>query len=159
MKRLLGFAAVVVLSAVAAATVAAQSNPLVGTWKLNVAKSKFSPGPGPKSLTRTVVADGDGVKYTFEGTAADGTALAYSFSVHFDGKDNPVTGAMPGGVDAISAKRTDANTYEATTKKGGKVIGSSKVTVSADGKTTTVDAKGTNAKGEATHDVSVYDKQ
>ena len=62
MKRLLGFAAVVVLSAVAAATVAAQSNPLVGTWKLNVATSKFSPGPGPKSLTRTVVADGDGVQ-------------------------------------------------------------------------------------------------
>jgi hypothetical protein len=159
MKRLLEFAAIIVLGAVASATVLAQSNPLVGTWKLNVEKSKYSPGPAPKSLTRVVVADGDGVKYTFEGTAADGTPLAYSFSVHFDGKDNPVTGAMPGGVDSISAKRINANTYEATTKKGGKVIGSSKVTVSADGKTTTVDAKGTNAKGEATHDVSVYDKQ
>jgi hypothetical protein len=159
MKRLLEFAAIIALAAVATGTAMAQSNPLVGTWKLNVEKSKYSPGPSPKSLTRTVVANGDGVKYTFEGTAADGTALAYSFSVNFDGKDNPVTGAMPGGVDSISAKRINANTYEATTKKGGKVIGSSKVTVSGDGKTTTVDAKGTNAKGEATHDVSVYDKQ
>jgi hypothetical protein len=159
MKRLLEFAAIIALAAVATGTAMAQSNPLVGTWKLNVEKSKYSPGPAPKSLTRTVVANGDGVKYTFEGTAADGTALAYSFSVNFDGKDNPVTGAMPGGVDSISAKRINATTYEATTKKGGKVIGSSKVTVSGDGKTTTVDAKGTNAKGEATHDVSVYDKQ
>jgi hypothetical protein len=137
----------------------AQSNSLVGTWKLNAAKSKFDPGPAPKSLTRKVEAEGDGVKYTFEGEGADGKPLSYGFSVKFDGKDNPIMGSMPSGADTISAKRIDANTYEATLKKGGKEIGKAKVTVSKDGKVTTVDSKGTTAAGAKTHDVQVYDKE
>jgi hypothetical protein len=154
MKRALMFVAIAFL-----AVVQAQGSPLVGTWKLNVAKSKYDPGPAPKSLTRTVEAQGSGVKYTFEGVGADGTAIAYGFSVQFDGKDNPINGSMPSGADTISAKRTDANHYVATLKKGDKVIGTSKVSVSADGKVTTVDATGTTAAGVKTHDVQVYDKQ
>lgn len=159
MKRVLQFVAIVVLVLVGSSAVQAQNDPLVGTWKLNVTKSKYEPGPAPKSLTRTVEAQGDGVKYAFEGVAADGTPLAYGFSVHFDGKANPVTGSMPAGADAISAKRVDANHYVATLKKGGKEIGTSHVTVSKDGKVTTVDATGTTATGAKSHDVQVYDKQ
>ena len=159
MKRVLTVVAVAVLAVVGASSLQAQGNAVVGKWTLNSAKSKFDPGPAPKSLTRVVVADGDGLKYTFEGVGADGKALSYSFSVKFDGKDYPITGSMPSGADSISAKKTDANHYEATLKKGGKVIGTSKVTVSADGKVTTVDATGTNAAGAKTHDVQVYDKQ
>lgn len=154
MKRALMFVAMAFL-----AVVQAQGSPLVGTWKLNVEKSKYDPGPAPKSLTRTVEAQGTGVKYTFEGVSADGTAIAYSFSVQFNGKDNPIKGSMPSGADTISAKRTDANHYVATLKKGDKVIGTSKVSVSKDGKVTTVDATGTTAAGVKTHDVQVYDKQ
>jgi hypothetical protein len=159
MKRLLQLVAITLLAFAGSATLRAQSNPLVGTWKLNVTKSKFDPGPGYKSLTRTVEAQGDGVKYSFEGVAADGKPVAYGFSVKFDGKDNPITGSMPSGADTISAKRTDSNHYVATQKKGGKDIGTSKVTVSKDGKVTTVDATGTTASGAKSHDVQVYDKQ
>lgn len=159
MKTVLRVLAISVLAVLAASAVRAQTNPLVGTWKLNVEKSKFDPGPGPKSLTRTVTAQGDGVKYAFEGVGADGKPLSYGFSLNFDGKDNPVNGSMPGGVDTISAKRTDANHYVATTKKGGKVLGTAKVEVSKDGKVTTVESTGTNAAGVKTHDVQVYDKQ
>ena len=159
MKRVLMFVAMAVLAAVGSSPLFAQGNPLVGAWKLNVAKSKFDPGPGPKSLTRTVVAQDDGVKYTFEGVGSDGKPLLYSFAVKFDGKDNPIMGSMPSGADTISAKRMDSNNFEATLKKGGKVIGTSKVTVSKDGKVTTVESKGTNAAGVKTHDVQVYDKQ
>ena len=159
MKRLFEFVAIIVLAVVGSGSLYAQSNPLVGTWKLNVAKSKFDPGPGPKSMTRTVEAQGEGVKYTFNGVGADGNAVAYGFVVHFDGKDNPIMGSMPSGADAISAKRIDSNTFEATVKKGGKVIGTSRVEVSRDGKVTTVTSKGTNAAGQATNDVSVYEKQ
>src|ERR1700674_2532468 len=113
MKRLLQFVAITFLTFAVSATLRAQSNPLVGTWKLNVTKSKFDPGPGPKSLTRTVVAQGDGVKYSFEGVAADGKPIAYGFSVQFDGKDNPISGSIPSGADTISAKRTDSNHYVA----------------------------------------------
>ena len=159
MKRLLQLVAISVLALAGSAALRAQSNPLVGTWKLNVAKSKFDPGPGLKSLTRTVVADGDGVKYTFEGVTADGKPVAYGFSVAFDGKDNPVSGSMPSGADTISAKRIDSNHYVATQKKGGKVVATSKVSVSKDGKVTTVDQTGTTASGAKSHDVQVYDKQ
>jgi hypothetical protein len=95
MKPALRFAVITLLAVAGSSAVRAQSNPLVGTWKLNLTKSKYDPGPTPKSLTRTVEAQGNGVKYTFEGVAADGTPIAYGFSATFDGEDNPVTGSMP----------------------------------------------------------------
>jgi hypothetical protein len=159
MKRLLQFVAIAVLAFAGSSVLQAQTNPLVGTWKLNVTKSKFDPGPAPKSLTRTIVAQGDGVKYTFEGVAADGKPIAYGFTATFDGKDNAVTGSAPSGADAISAKRIDSHHYVATQKKGDKVVATSKVEVSKDGKVTTVDATGTTASGAKSHDVQVYDKQ
>jgi hypothetical protein len=159
MKRALQLAAIVLLAIAGFSTLQAQTNPLVGTWKLNTAKSKFDPGPGYKSLMRTVEAQGDGVKYTFEGVGADGKPVAYGFSVTFDGKDNPISGSMPSGADTVSAKRLDSNHFVATLKKDGKVIGVSKVTVSKDGKVSTVDSTGTNSSGAKEHDVQVYDKQ
>jgi hypothetical protein len=66
---------------------------------------------------------------------------------------------MPSGADTISAKRIDSNTFDATLKQGGKVIGTSKVEVSQSGRVTTVTTKGTNATGQPTNDVSVYNKQ
>jgi hypothetical protein len=159
MKRVLRFVAFALLAVVGFSTLRAQCNPLVGTWKLNVTKSKYDPGPAPNSLTRTVEAQGNGVKYSFEGVAADGKPIVYGFSVQFDGKDNPISGSIPSGADTIAATRTDSNHFVATLKMGGKVIGTSKVTVSADGKVTTVDSTGTTAAGAKTHDVQVFDKQ
>ena len=157
--RLLKFASILALVAVACAPAYAQTNPAVGTWKLNVEKSKYNPGPAPKSLTRTLEAQGQNVKYSFEGVSAEGTAVAYSFTVAFDGKESPITGSMPGGADAISIKRIDANTFEATLTKAGKVIGTAKSEISKDGKVTTVTAQGTNGDGLATTSSAVYDKQ
>ncbi|MGB2636401.1 MAG: hypothetical protein WAM58_20895 [Candidatus Acidiferrum sp.] len=159
MKHVLRFVTIALLTVAACTTLRAQSNPLVGTWKLDVTKSKFDPGPAPKSLTRTVEAQVDGVKYSFEGVATDGKPITYSFSVKFDGKDNPIAGSIPSGADTISAKRTDSNHFVATLKKGDKLLGTSKVTVSKDGKVTTVDSSGVSAAGVKTHDVQVYDKQ
>jgi hypothetical protein len=159
MKRVLGFVAIALLVVVGSSTLLAQTNPLVGTWKLDVTKSKYDPGPAPKSLTRTVEAQGNGVKYTFDGVAADGKPIAYGFSVQFDGKDNPISGSIPSGADTIAATRTDSDHFVATLKKGGSVIGTSKVSVSKDGKVTTVDSTGVTASGAKTHDVQVFDKQ
>jgi hypothetical protein len=160
MKSVLKFAAIAVLSAVVVSPLLAQSNPLLGTWKLNVAKSTFDPSmPAPTSQTRTVMAHGDSVMYMVEGVAADGKPISYSFTVKYDGKDYPTTGSMPGGADMITIKRVDANNYEATLKKAGKVVGTSKVVISADGKVTTLTAKTTDAAGKSLSSTSVYDKQ
>src|SRR5882757_3739301 len=82
-------------------TLLAADNPALGAWKLNLEKSKFPAGMAPKSLTRTITADGDNVKYAFEGQAADGSALAYSFTVQYGEKDYEVTGSAPYGADHI----------------------------------------------------------
>ena len=137
----------------------AQGDPIAGTWNLNVTKSKFDPGPAPKSQTRKVEAQGDAWKFSFDGVGADGKSVTYGFTVKFDGKDYPITGSHPSGADSISAKKADANHYEATLKKGGKVVGTGKVSISADGKVTTVEASGTNAAGKKTGDVLVYEKK
>ena len=143
----------------AARRAAALRNPLVGTWKLNLAKSKYDPGTAPKSLTDTVEAQGDGVKYTVDGVGPAGKSYSYSFAVKFDGKDNPIMG--PGRTDeTVSANRIDSNNFEFTSKKGGKVTGTFKATVSPDGMVKTIDAKGTNAAGVKTFDdLEVFDKQ
>jgi hypothetical protein len=159
MKRLLGYFAVLILAAVACAPVFAQNDALVGTWKLNVEKSKYSGVPAPKELTRTVEASGDSYKYTYSGTGADGSSVSYGFTVKFDGKDYPVTGSAPGGFDMISIKRVSAHDYMATQKKGGKAMGTAKVVISKDGKVTTITTKGTDSDGKATSSTAVYDKQ
>lgn len=154
---LLGF---FLLAAVAAGPLLAQDNPFVGTWKLNVAKSKYEPGPAPKSMNRAVVAQGQGAKYSSEGVGADGTPFAFSFASNYDGKESPITGTgAPGGADSISLKRISPNKVEAILKRGGKESGTSVAEVSADGKVTTLNSKGTNPDGKPYHTVSVYDKQ
>lgn len=160
MKRTISVFALVVFAAVAVSRLLADDNPFAGTWKLNVAKSKFTPGPAPQSQTRTVVAQGDGAKYTFDVVAADGSTKSYSFETKYDGKDSPITGAgAPGGADTISLKRINSHKVEATLKRAGKVSGASVSEVSADGKTTTLHSKGTNPDGTPYSTSTVFDKQ
>jgi hypothetical protein len=159
MKRWLGYFAVLILSAVACAPVFAQNDALVGTWKMDTAKSKYTGVPAPKELTRTVEASGDSYKYTYSGTAADGSSISYGFTVKFDDKDYPVTGRAPGGFDMIAIKRINAHDYTATQKKGEKAMGTAKVVISKDGKVTTITAKGTGEDGKAVSYTSVYEKQ
>jgi len=133
------------------------ADPFVGTWKLNLAKSKYSPGPPPKNLTITYAATENGIKATTEGVNAEGKPVASTYAATYDGKETPVTGTGP--YDTIALKRIDPNTVELTTKKDGKVVSKGKRVVSKDGKVMTVTSKGTNAKGEPTDNVAVYDRQ
>jgi hypothetical protein len=138
--------------------VSAQIDSQVGIWKLNVAKSKYSPGPAPKSATTTIEAAGAGTKVSVDQMRADGTATQWGFSADYDGKDNPMTGNNP-DADMIARTRVDANTIQSISKKDGKVTTTQLSKVSADGKTRTVTTKGMNAAGKKVDNVAVYDKQ
>ena len=160
MKRLIVFATVFALSLVASGLLLAQSNPQVGTWKLNLAKSKFSPGTAPKSLTRTVEAQGQGVRITQEGVAANGSRIAFSYVTNFDGKDAPISGGgYANGADNIAVKRVSANTTTSTATKAGKMVQAVRIVISKDGKVMTGTTKGTNAQGQPTSATLVWDKQ
>ena len=128
----------------------------MGTWKLNEAKSKFGPG-APKNTTVVYEAAGDNVKVTVEGMDSDGKATRNEWTGKFDGKDYPVTGDASS--DARSYKKVNDRTLKFTGKNKGKVTITGRVVVSADGKSRTVTASGTDPKGKKVTWTAVYDKQ
>jgi hypothetical protein len=157
MKGILIFVAVALFGSV---VLLAESNPFIGTWKLNIAKSKYSSGPAPRSQTQTYETQGNGMKVSSEGTAADGSRIAWSYTANFDGKDYPISGiGAPNGADIVAIRRINTNTYEATFKKGGKAVGTGRDEVSKDGKIKTVAATGTDANGKSLTRELVWDKQ
>ena len=152
---MLALVSVVVLG-LGAVTMAADAN--VGTWKLNLAKSRYSPGPAPRSQTLKIEALGtDGLKYTADGVDASGKPTHAEFQAKYDGKFYRFTGNPD--ADMLAYKRIDANTLEATTQWKGKVTGNTKIVVSKDGKTRTLTQTGKTAKGEDINNVLVYEKQ
>jgi hypothetical protein len=128
-----------------------------GNWKLNLAKSKYDPGPPPKgpNFTRIEAIDG-GLKFTNDGVNAEGKPTHNEWSGKFDGKDNPVTGDP--NRDTAALKKIDDHTIEITNKKAGKVTTISRAVFSRDGKTRTQTTQGTNAQGIKVKNTAVSEK-
>ena len=128
-----------------------------GNWKVNIAKSKFDPGPPPKgpNYSKLEAMDG-GLKFTNDGVNAEGKPTHSEWSGKFDGKDNPVKGDP--ARDTAALKKIDDYTFEITNKKDGKVVGTIRAVFSRDGKTRTQTGQGTNAQGVKTNNTVVYEK-
>jgi hypothetical protein len=153
MKKLL---TLLLLGSLFAASSAFAADPIVGTWTLNVAKSKFTSGPGPKAATR-VYTESDGV-YTLKQTTTGSDGKEAPFKVQYrEGQDETVTGAN--GVDSIHATKVNANTWDFALKSGGKKVGHVHRTVSADGKVLTVHNTGRQPSGATGNDTLVFDKE
>ena len=134
----------------------AQSN--VGTWAMNVAKSKYSNNNPPKSATLKIEASGNVTVTTVDVVAADGSTQHWTYRSAYDGRDVPITGNNP-NADSASRRRVSPTTTETTFKKGGKVSTINTAVVSSDGKIMTITAKGTDAQGKAVLNVQVYEKK
>jgi hypothetical protein len=138
-------------------TVRAQApQQLFGTWKLNPAKSKYSPGPAPKSMTITYSPAGYGMRIIVDVVPEKGAPQHWEMTPMYDGTDHPVTGNPD--ADTISIKRISDTKGESTFKKGGKVMAVNVRTLSPDGKTLTIESKGTTGDGKPRHDVAVYER-
>lgn len=161
MRRMFPVIAVIVLVSLGSALMLGQgTDPYVGTWKLNVAKSKFTGATVPKSEMRTVEAQGNGYKVIFDGVAADGSRIAFSLTSNLDGKPVPVSGVgIPGQADMAAVKRIDSHTTTTAMTKAGKPLATVRTVVSKDGKVTTQTTKGTDANGQPLNTVAVFDKQ
>jgi hypothetical protein len=131
----------------------------LGTWKLNVEKSKYTPAPMPvKSLTVTREASDGGVKVTTTGAQADGTAINASYTAKYDGSEVMITGNSP--YDMIAIKQVNANTLTDDRKKmSGSYKATGRLVISNGGRTMTTTTKGTNADGKAFTSIFVFDKQ
>jgi len=93
--------------------------PFDGTWKTNLAESKFSQKP---------------YEYLVNNGMYDCESCAPKIHVKADGRDQAVTGQT---YDTIAVQVVDANTIRLTGKKAGKTEFVSTRTVSQDGKTLT----------------------
>ena len=132
-------------------------DPLTGTWELNLAKSKFTNIPAPKSEIRTYVVDGQQEKMTMERISAKGDLVISEFTATRDGQDCPQTGKSL--YDSISISPVDALTANYTHKKAGKLVGDGTRVISKDGKTMTILFKGTGPKGQPLEATFVFDKR
>jgi hypothetical protein len=150
--------ALVLISALGAApSASAAGDPMEGTWKLNLAKSKYNPGPAPKSSIVKISIENDTETYSAENVDATGTSSHGAFTVKLDGSEAPVSGLSY--ADTISIKRISPNHTVATLKKDGKVAMTVDVKVAVDGKSRTLIYSGKNAAGKAEHDIVVFDKE
>ncbi len=144
--RMVTLATVVALVLPAVWLAAQATDSLLGTWELTLAKSQFSPGPAPKSETRTYQAAGQEIKATSKGVDADGKPTARQWTVNYDGKEYPEVGNPD--ADTLTLKRIDALSAEFTEQRAGKVVITGTRVISKDGKVMTITAKGTNAKAK-----------
>ena len=137
----------------------AQADPLIGHWMLNVAKSKYSPGPAPKSEMRVYEAfggAGKGIKGSFDRVDAAGRKVTVTFSAMYDGKDYQYNGP---DADMVALTRPNPNTVSATLKLKGKVVQTTTAVISPDGKTRTQTVSGTDSQGQKISITAVFDKQ
>lgn len=158
-RKLLGLAAFVVLALGNSSPGLAQSDPFVGTWKMNPAKSKFTPGPARKSETRIIEESPKGMKISVDRTNGDGTNQQFNYTTNLNGTSYPITGIAPYGADSASEQLTSSNTLSLSLSKSGKVVGTGTSVVSPDGKTLTLTSKGTGENGKVSSSVVLYDKQ
>jgi hypothetical protein len=141
----------------ALATAAMAADPFVGTWKLNVAKSKSSSQrTWPQSSTVKIEEQDHGLKIAEDRVLADGKTPHMEFSEKFDGKDYPDP-SSPGLASAYT--RVDANTVLVVFKRDGKEVGRSRDVVSKDGRTITRTQTGKNSNGQEVNVTMVFDKQ
>src|SRR5438094_8199132 len=109
--------ALVVGMLVVSAGLRADDNPLIGRWKINLAKTKYNAGAPPKNQVITYDMVGDALTLTAEIDNAQGHKTN-SYTAKYDGKDYPTTSTtrdavtgQPLGLTRIDAKTTQRTTH------------------------------------------------
>ncbi|NYF91298.1 hypothetical protein RBB79_16875 [Tunturiibacter empetritectus] len=132
------------------------SDPFVGTWTLNSAKTKYTTGTAPKNVTLVIEEQGDSLQVTGTGTTGDGSPISVKYTVPIKGGAGTV---QQGDFDGVSSKLVSSHSRINTFTKGGKEIRKRHTVVSSDGKTLSTTVKGVGWDGKPTAGLDVYDKQ
>ena len=153
--RTMSFVFAVLILALTSIIMAAD-DPFVGTWDLNMEKTKFPPGQEMKSYVIRWEKNGNGFKNTIDSTGATGAAFHVEFAGREEGIDYPITGNPI--ANTISFNRIDANTMGSTLKRAGTVVARMRSSVSADGKILTILQTIIGASGNETSSTLIFDK-
>ena len=128
----------------------------LGSWKMDIGKSKSAGPPLKSQIDKNEAVEGS-LKYTSDRVYSDGKTGRHEYTAKLDGKDYPYLGSP--NVNTISITKADEHTMEWVLKKGGAAVGSGRNTYSPDGKLRTVTWAGMNAKGEKVEGTQVFEKQ
>ena len=109
------------------------ADPLYGVWKT---RPSGRPGDSSKQ-TMTIEPVADGIKFTTDIDFGSGAGMSTTYVTKLDGAEVPVYSAGK-VVMTLRGKRIGPNTYEGSVAGPGGT-GTSKTTLSADGKTMTID--------------------
>ena len=138
-------------------TAAYSADHFAGTWKQDMAKSKYSPGPAPKSVMVKSEAIDNGLKVVVDTVDAQGKSIHAEWTGKFDGKDYLVKGDP--NRDMVSLKKVDDYTLEVTNKKDGKVTTVNREVFARDGKSRTITVVGASPQGQKINNVTVWERQ
>lgn len=155
---------VLVLLASSLGRLGAQStDPLIGTWTLNVERSSYSLGTLPQSATRTFEDWGDGLIFVRnDGINATGDSTGSRIVFRRDGRDYPISTLGSQVYLTIRFNVVSMNPFNVEYRPGvdGDLGGNVGVeTISADGRTYTVRITLTNQQGQAVNNVQIWEKQ
>ena len=130
---------------------------VLGTWLLDLTKSKFMPGPPPTSQTRTYEAHDNGYRATIRTTYATRKPTFIEYTANYDSLEYPVAGSPD--YDSIRLKKLDDSTSEATLGHGGNVYATTRRVMSRDGQTMTITVRADEQQGARINNVMVFTKQ
>jgi hypothetical protein len=132
-------------------------DPFAGTWKLNVAKSKYEPGPGPENATTTVRVENGTYSVNTRATGEGGKVIETSFVAKADRTPAPITGSPI--ADMAYVRKINSHTLISEITKAGIPVGRSRIAVSQDGKVLTSTGSALNPNGVRINFTAVYDRQ
>jgi len=156
----IGVTALLALACAATASAQSKDDPSIGSWKLNVAKSTFTPGPAKKGDTRSYEVTDGWLIVTTESISGEGNRTGVRFAAKFDGKPYAQIGRFAPTVTLITYEPVDRLTLKYTQRDtSGKIVSTNTRTVSADGNTMTIEQKTTDANGRPVVNVELYEKQ
>jgi hypothetical protein len=128
---------------------------LVGVWQLNLAKSRYFPGPPPTSETRTYTREGDSVVGVIRRTFMNGRSERIEYTANFD-REYPVMGTE--NYDHVVLKRIDEYTSEAVLSHAGRVYGVARRVIAANERSMTITFRRENQSGPSVYNVVFYDR-
>ncbi len=135
---------------------ASAADPVLGVWKLNLSRSRYNPGPAPRSQTRTYVQTANGIQVTIRSIDTTGRSSTIEFPEKYDGKDYAVQGSDV--ADALAMVRINDYMAEASMKHGGMVVATARRLITDEGKTLVISFKQLSSDHPVDNEL-VYERQ
>ena len=138
MKAVISVSVMVLMAVLPSMAAGQDRSPLLGTWSLDLAASKFVSG-SPQYLRVTCKiepSENDGLKVIYDMVGTRGGVTHWEWTGKVDGHDYPLEGVDEFITNAYS--QVGERIYSLVFKVDGRISTTSRITISSDGKTMTV---------------------